>query len=175
VKKFTIMVIAALPAGLSAQTAGNTLELVQGLSVSAASSNSLSIARESASKSFLLQMPVPAVVQNPRGQQKDGYHPAPYNGYAPGHGHASQTPPHTPGPHYPGYHPAPYNGYAPGHGHSSPTPPHTPGPHYPGYHPAPYNGYAPGQTHTSPVVSRPVSKTSVLLVLLSLALLLLLL
>ena len=149
------MFLAAVPAALSAQTAGGTLELVQELSVSGALAPGLSTARENAAKPFSSQHQVPPAVshngpkppshQNPGNHNNPGHNnPGNHNGHNnPGNHNGHNNPPvvvHPPShpvypPYQPGYNHNPYNPYYPGH---------------PGYIPS-----GPSHETTSPVVSHP--------------------
>lgn len=152
-KILAAIVLAALPAAVSAQTASGTLDMVQGLSVSAASGGSLSAAREDAARPFGSQV----------------HQPQPVNGghYNPGYNNPGHDNPGHQGPLPPSHPVQPYHPVTPPSVH--PTHPVTPPvvnphpPYYPGYYNDPFNhhgGYIGGDTHqhTSPVVSGPMSK-----------------
>lgn len=173
------MFLAAVPAALSAQSVGNTLEMVQDLSISAAVAPGLAVARENAAKPFSSQHQVPPAV----GHQTPG-HQNPGNQNNPGH----QTPPghQNPGHNNPGHNnPGNHNGHQPPPVVVHPTYP-LPPPYHPGYndpfnpynpgHPGYYPPSGPGHQHTSPVVSHPVdAKTALIVTAVVVALVLLLL
>lgn len=160
------LIAAAFPAAVSAQMVTPTLDMVQDLSVSAASSQSLGQARTDAGKPFTAHVPAPVGHQQPgQGHNNPGNHDNP--------GHHNGGP--QVNPPYPVHPPQPVHPVHPGHPGQPPqthpvNPPNPYHPYNPGwnpnpYHPGPYNpGYYPpsGPSHqtTSPVVHHPVSTST---------------
>ncbi len=144
---------AAFPAAVSAQAVSPTLGMVEQVSVSAASNQSLSGARVEAGKPFSQHVPPPAVYQQPGSAHHDNgvhngqHHPQPQPTHLQHPVHPQPPVVYPPQPYYP-----PYNPYHPGWDNDPYHPTH---PYTPGYYPP----YPTGPSHetTQPVIHHPVS------------------
>lgn len=168
-------VIALFPALASAQTASGTLDMVQTLSVSAASQSGIAAAREEAARPFGSQFNQPVNAghnDNHSGWNNPGHNDNHGGWNNPGHndnhggwdnhgGHPGPVPPPVVHPVHPVQPPVvhPYD------------------PYYPGYHNGGYPGHIGGPTHqqTGPVITGHMSAGAVIGVVVGVAALVLLL